>query len=79
MEDVDTTMKILQKSLISKYLNKILNLDQQCKNFDIEEIPRESLKTKKRDKIFYIEIPIEDIPDKMFKGSILKKNQNQIS
>ena len=63
------------KKLDSKYLNKILNQDNNVKIFNIEEIPRESLKTKKREKIFYTEIPIEDIPDKMFKGSIQKRNK----
>ena len=63
------------KKLDSKYLNKILNQDNNVKIFNIEEIPRGSLKTKKRDKIFYTEIPIEDIPDKIFKGSIQKRNK----
>ncbi len=63
------------KKLDSKYLNKILNQDNNVKIFNIEEIPRGSLKTKKRDKIFYTEIPIEDIPDKIFKGSTQKRNK----
>ena len=63
------------KKLDNKYLNKILNLDHNVKIFDIEEISRESLKTKKREKIFYTEISLEDIPNEMFKGSKKKRNK----
>jgi len=57
------------KKLDSKYLNKILNLDKNISIFNIEEISREGLKTKKREKIFYTEVALKDIPDKAFSGS----------
>ena len=50
-----------------------MNLDHNVANFDIEEISRETLKTKKREKIFYTEIFLKDIPNEMFKGSKKKE------
>ena len=40
------------KKLDSKYLNKILNLEHNTQIFDIEEVPRETLKTKKERRYF---------------------------
>ena len=51
-----------------------MNLDNDVSIFNIEEIPRENLKTKKREKIFYAEISIEEIPETVFSGS--KSNRN---
>ncbi len=65
------------KKLDGKYLNEILNPDNDTSIFDIEEVSRETLKTKKRDKIFFTEISIEDIPDRLFKYS--KSDRNQIN
>ena len=65
------------KKLDGKYLNEILNPDNDTSIFDIEEVSRETLKTKKRDKIFFTEISIEDIPDRIFKCS--KSDRNQIN
>ena len=65
------------KKLDRKYLNEILNPDKDTSFFDIEEVPRENLKTKKRDKIFFAEVSVEDIPDTIFKGS--KSDRNQIN
>ena len=65
------------KKLDRKYLNEILNPDKDTSFFDIEEVPRETLKTKKRDKIFFAEVSVEDIPDTIFKGS--KSDRNQIN
>ena len=62
------------RKLDRNYLNKILNLDNDVSIFNIEEIPRENLKTKKREKIFYAEISIEEIPETVFSGS--KSNRN---
>ncbi len=62
------------RKLDRNYLNKILNLDHDVSIFNIEEIPRENLKTKKREKIFYAEISIEEIPETVFSGS--KSNRN---
>ena len=65
------------KKLDRKYLNEILNPNKDTSFFDIEEVPRETLKTKKRDKIFFAEVSVEDIPDTIFKGS--KSDRNQIN
>ena len=65
------------RKLDDKFLNKILNLDQDISIFDIEEISRENLKTKRKDKIFYTEISVEDIPDTIFSDS--KSNRNPIN
>ena len=62
------------RKLDRNYLNKILNLDNDVSIFNIEEIPRENLKTKKREKIFYAEISVEEIPETVFSGS--KSNRN---
>ncbi len=62
------------RKLDGNYLNQILNIDHDIEIFDIEEISRDSLRTKKKEKIFYIEIPIQDIPDSFNKDSVSKKN-----
>lgn len=54
--------KDFSKKLDRSYLNEILNLNHNISIFDIEEIPRENLKTKKKEKIFFSEILVEDIP-----------------
>ena len=50
------------KKLDKKYLNKFLNINYGVDIFEINEISRSSLDTKKKDKIFYVETPLEDIP-----------------
>ena len=52
--------------LDSEYLNNLLNINLENKIFKIIEVPRSSLDTKKKDKIFYIEILVNDIPDSFF-------------
>ena len=54
------------KKLDQKYLNNLLNKNNDEDIFEITEILRSSLNTKKKDKIFYVEIPIEDIPMSFF-------------
>ena len=54
-----------------------MNVDHDISIFNIEEIFRENLKTKKREKIFYTEISLEEIPDTVFSGS--KSNRNLMS
>jgi phenylalanyl-tRNA synthetase beta chain len=49
-----------------EYLNKLLNYNLGKEVFKINEIPRNSIDTKKKDKIFYIEILINDIPESFF-------------
>ena len=51
------------KKLNYKYLNKILNNNLNTNIFEINEISRDTLSTKKKDKIFYVEVSLEDIPD----------------
>lgn len=65
------------KKLDRRYLNEILNLDYDAPLFNIEEISREDLKSKKREKIFYTEVSLEDVPDKIFLGS--KTNRDSVN
>lgn len=55
------------KKLDFNYLNQILNEGLENDIFTIEEISRADLKTKKKDKIFYTEVLIENIPPHMYK------------
>ena len=55
------------KKLDYKYLNELLNKDNNIDLFDIIEIPRNALDTKKKDKIFFVEIPLENIPSSFYK------------
>ncbi len=57
------------KKLDHAYLNDLLNRDSNNSHFTIEEISRKELKTKKKDRIFYIEIPIEKAPKNILKDS----------
>jgi phenylalanyl-tRNA synthetase beta chain len=54
------------KKLDSKYLNNLLISDLGEDVFEITEIDRNSLDTKKKDKIYYVEISLEDIPKNFF-------------
>ncbi len=65
--------KDFSKKLDKKYLNKILNQDNETSIFEIEEISRENLKTKKREKIFYTEISLDDISDTLFSDLIASR------
>jgi len=55
------------KKLDHAYLSELLNQDSTNQAFDIEEISRTELKTKKKDRIFYIEIAIDKIPEHLLK------------
>ncbi len=50
------------KKLDHNYLKKLLNEDK----FELIEILRNKLVTKKKDKIYFIEIPLKDIPESFF-------------
>ena len=65
------------KKLDNKYLNNLLitNLNEDV--FEITEIDRNSLDTKKKDKIYYIETFLEDIPKSFF--SNLRANKKAIN
>jgi len=54
------------KKLDGKYLNNLLITDLSEDVFEITEIHRNSLDTKKKDKIYYVEISLEDIPKSFF-------------
>jgi phenylalanyl-tRNA synthetase beta chain len=54
------------KKLDHKYLNKLLNENHAEDIFEITEVSRNTLNTKKKDKIFYVEIPLKDIPMSFF-------------
>tara|TARA_B100000401_G_scaffold418593_1_gene342568 strand:- start:854 stop:2761 length:1908 start_codon:yes stop_codon:yes gene_type:complete len=66
--------KDFSKKLDRRYLNEILNLDKNKSVFEIEEIPRENLRTKKKDKIFYTEVLLEDIPEAFLVDHKAKKS-----
>ncbi len=54
------------KKLDNKYLSKLLNKDHAEDIFEIIEISRDGLDTKKKDKIYYVEISFENIPSSFF-------------
>ncbi len=58
--------KHFSRKLDHKYLNELLNENLNDGIFEIIEVSRASLNTKKKDKIFYVEIPLEDIPMSFF-------------
>ena len=57
------------KKLDNAYLSGLLNQDSGNQAFVIEEISRKELKTKKKDRIFYLEISIDEIPKHLLKDS----------
>ncbi len=65
--------KDFSKDLDINYLNEVFNLNDKNSIFDFEEISRENLKTKKKEKIFYAEVLVDDIPEIFFKGKTTKK------
>ena len=54
------------KKLDDTYLSELLNKDSKSIVFKIEEISRAGLKSKKKDKIFYTEISVDQIPENIF-------------
>ena len=65
------------KKLDFNYLNQILNENHNSSIFTIEEISRADLKTKKKDKIFYTEVLIKNIPVDLYIN--FKPNVGQIN
>lgn len=61
--------------LDQKFLDSLLNSDENGSNFQIEEISRKDLKTKRKEKIFYTEIKIEAINGKFLENIELSKNE----
>ena len=64
----------------SKIPHQLLNINLKM-SLKIIEVPRVNLDTKKKDKIFYVEIILDDIPDLFFTkiGKVKKKPINFIS
>jgi phenylalanyl-tRNA synthetase beta subunit len=56
------------KKLDQKYLNQLLNENLDNEYFKVVEISRNDLDTKKKDKIFYVEVALDDIPELFFSG-----------
>ena len=54
------------KKLDKQYLDEVLNKSLSKDVFEIIEISRNSLDTKKKDKIYYVEIALEEIPSNFF-------------
>jgi phenylalanyl-tRNA synthetase beta chain len=65
------------KKLDEKYLNNLLNENDDKDTFEIIEISRNTLNTKKKDKIFYVETSLEDITKSFF--SNLSDNKKAIN
>jgi len=57
------------KKLDNVYLSGLLNQDSKNQAFVIEEISRKELKTKKKDRIFYFEISVDEILKHLLKDS----------
>ena len=66
------------KKLDKKFLNQLLNENLDHEYFKVVEIPRANLDTKKKDKIFYVEIALEDIPELFFSG-LGETNKKQVN
>lgn len=62
------------KNLDISYLNEVFNFNNKASIFDVEEISRENLKTKKKEKIFYAEVCVDDIPETFFESVTTKKS-----
>ena len=54
------------KKLDNNYLSELLNYHSEMPDLKIEEIHRSELKTKKKDRIFYLEISINELPEHEF-------------
>ena len=65
------------KKLDNNYLNNILNANLSEDVFEITQIERNSLDTKKKDKIYYVEISLDDIPESFFLN--LRANKKAIN
>lgn len=55
--------KDFSKKLDYEYLDRLLNVSGNDKFFNINEILRDDLDTKKKNKIFYVEFNVDEIPD----------------
>jgi phenylalanyl-tRNA synthetase beta chain len=67
--------KEFSRKLDYKYLNHLLNTRLENDYFQINEISRINIDTKKKDKIFYVEVPINDIPSNFFSSLSARKKE----
>ncbi len=67
------------KKLDYKYLYELLNKDRNNNLFDIIEISRNTLDTKKKDKIFFVEISLESIPNNLFPNIVIDRKTEFIT
>jgi phenylalanyl-tRNA synthetase beta chain len=74
---LDNNYNDFSKKLDKRYLNELLNKTSGEAIFVITEIARNSLDTKKKDKIFYVEISLENIPLSYF--SMLASQEKKIN
>lgn len=65
------------QKLDGAYLDELLNKNSDNPPFIIEEISRVDLKSKRKDKIFYTEILIDNLPENILKDN--ESNINQIN
>jgi phenylalanyl-tRNA synthetase beta chain len=70
---VGNNHKDFTKKLDINYLNNLLNKDFGEDIFEVTEIQRNSLNTKKKDKIYYVEISLKAIPSSLFLNLSSKK------
>ena len=65
------------KKLDSDYLNKLMNDNLSHPIFSIVEISRKDMDTKRKEKIFYIEACLDEIPSEFFCN--IEINENQVN
>ncbi len=68
-------LKDFSKKLDNKYLEEVFDPVLNNLVFNIEEISRSEIKTKRKEKIFYIEILLDDIFINLFEKNKLNKKQ----
>ena len=64
------------QKLDEKYLKDVFGQDNKNTHLIIQELSRSNLKTKIKEKIFYLEIPVQDLNESIFEGISLSKEQN---
>ena len=69
----DHNYEDFSKNLDRSYLDEVLGFNK-APIFNIEEVSRENLKTKRKEKIFYAEVCVDDIPETFFRSITTKKS-----
>ena len=57
-------------------MKDVFGQDNKNTHLIIQELSRSNLKTKIKEKIFYLEIPVQDLNESIFEGISLSKEQN---